>query len=318
MKGIKGGRVSVVKVIEQTTLQLSTQMNVFHFFITLVLIDLLFTFDNFIPASKPVAISTLVPAATSVIYIKTVPIPEGFMNLTWKLASLLIHAPSSTRFAVTLLMAATAVLALLLHCVVFPVSKVVHDNFDAKPEIKTSEFMTNEPQSTKSKEDPSDDRADFELTDFGQHPQGNLPRYPQRPACVNGFLEGVGPSQLTPEIHAVPSDTDVKPRKLSYAEAVGFEHMETRKPRNPNFMGYADVYLADFFKEPVPPLVKVAISEPIKTTNHYVADPKMIRLVEFLKVSGLDQLHILTKKSALKINKSILFNPHYNTFRIVK
>ena len=35
---------------------------------------------------------------------------------------------------------------------------------------------------------------------------------------------------------------------MSYADAVGYAQMETRKPRNPPTVGY-DVYLADLFHE---------------------------------------------------------------------
>lgn len=46
------------------------------------------------------------------------------------------------------------------------------------------------------------------------------------------------------EVDAAPPDPIIK---MSYADAVGYEFMKVKGPRNPNVFGYADLSMAIIF-----------------------------------------------------------------------
>ena len=80
--------------------------------------------------------------------------------------------------------------------------------------------------------------------------------------------------------------------RISYADAVGYEHMEVRKPRNPNVLGY-DVFIADFFivtDEPANHVLPADIIAPQKVPSDRIsyADAVGYEFMETIKPRNPD------------------------------
>ena len=267
-------------------------MNTFITFLLLLSI----IFDNFDTCSLSSIISYLFPAVFSVpsvvvapinylIFVKTVPLPIGFMNFLWVLFKPFMAVASVYQVLATGLLAVTAVSSLILCYYINKVDPVIahaHQQDHNQSQASNAEEVTmmtisevvwcvkklsvpfDEPKPAQSPEEQSTQTAHVPtsclITPVAQsrklsyadavgydHMEVKQPRHPP----TIGYDVYLGDLFNEPEIQisqpVVPAPI-VPARRMSYADAVGYAHMETRKPRNPPTVGY-DVYLADLFHE---------------------------------------------------------------------
>ncbi len=217
----------------------------FHILAVLILLDTLFTFDSLLPV-----IPTLNPN-TTVIFIKTVPLPEGFIIFAWKLASTLCSAPTTCRVAVAILLSATAILAVLLNYVIFAEIKAMNDliqdpQFNIISANKEKDTILCKPN------DPAEQVNSLDFNPIGAvHVQSNILSCPNEPACLNCSLDNVDQNRVDIEAEtATPDLIIVSQRRLSFADTVVYSHIQTKKPRNPYLLRYADISVQDLFFEP--------------------------------------------------------------------
>lgn len=103
------------------------------------------------------------------------------------------------------------------------------------------------------------------------------------------------------EVDASPSDPIIK---MSYADAVGYEFMEVKGPRNPIFFGYADLSMAKLFEELEQPK-----QFPLKLTSNQRF------IVDFWNI--LNQFPVISKssKKSPPFPKNILLNIQKKTLK---
>jgi hypothetical protein len=155
------------------------------------------------------------------VFVKSVALPETFMRAAWFIISFLTVAPTVKTVAMTIFLAIIALFSLALHFLSFRINKLAcfapsSDLFVYMKDISAINVIC------KTENDPSVDAHNTIKS------------------CISDATAANAKS-LTP--------VNEQQCKLSYADAVGYEHMEIRRPRNPNVVGYADVYLGDLFPD---------------------------------------------------------------------
>lgn len=94
---------------------------------------------------------------------------------------------------------------------------------EAKPLLRSSEEVV-------LLADLSELFRDFNLgsVDFG-HVLQTMPCYPDQPACMNWSVGTMSEVHSSVKVDAAPPEPKSPPRKLSYADAVGYEFIERNR-----------------------------------------------------------------------------------------
>ena len=218
LKGIKGsrrdGNEGQLDHLTRTHHNMNSSLNLFILISILInfyekaFLDILSSLIQLIPVSKRVEVAA---APVELLFIKTVPLPDFFLNFLWVLSSHFIAMPSKRLVITTIFLAASAASALLFHYVM------------EKAELQVAALLASEIQ-----------MVQIPILIEGKKPESQS--------------DSTRPVDLAPVLSdAVVVPTITKPA-ISYADAVGYDHVEVRKPRNQPTVGY-DVYLGDLFME---------------------------------------------------------------------
>ena len=223
------------------------------------------------------------PAAATrsdLIFTKAVMFPEAFIKFAWSLISFILVAPSFKHVATALVLAAAAVLCLIFQfSFKTTVEKPSEPSFEDAIEmvdISSSNTKTRKPSNCSRSESVANRLKDInclstvKLGSYITSPYSVYVGYLFNEASKSSALKNASPclvylgSLFSEEAKPVKPSTApyevnladlfdeatqclaAPDRRISYADAVGYEKMEVRKPRNPDVIGY-DVYLGDLF-----------------------------------------------------------------------
>lgn len=117
--------------------------------------------------------------------------------------------------------------------------------------------------------------------------------------------------------------------KLSYEDVVGYAHMAIKKPRNPDDVGYAEVYIgflslfedeSDAIPIPIPTISLIMKPEQSSLVPKMQINPKLaLWIIDVLKLSGFNKIDPKIKSTySIALTKCIIRNPHYYKNRLIQ
>lgn len=219
-----------------------------------------------------------VPNSTELIFVKAISLPEHFMIVTWSIVSFFCVAPSAKLVATALILVAAATFYFFLHILCKPIEEnsttlstddaiEMSDIYSINHKYKKPSLGTGTFYKAAVKAEALCDSAyavfseDFSNEDIKSE---SSPYAIYLGRLFSETAESTVPVTFSCEIFLDDLFNEAsKPLapsgpRISYADAVGYEFMEVRKPRNPDVVGY-EVFLGDLFFEEQP--------EPTPTSN---------------------------------------------------
>lgn len=210
---------------------------IFTFLILITLLNDIFEFHcdalfALTCSSAPVSTTVIPVVHIDLVFVQSVALDEAFMTVIWFLLSFLTVAPTIKSVAMTILLVLTVLLTLALYYISFPVNKLASLAKRLHQLVQSKETYTYINKAVADASVPATTVLCYSAVSTGSD---NISPYD---VCLGDLFNNKEPQ-------AAP-----KPRKLSYADAVGYDHMEVMLPSSTHFIGF-DVYLGHLFPEAV-------------------------------------------------------------------